>query len=98
MYIYFTQRLGRRHVFQNLPSFNKKWKGTFVKVNCRIDKKLAYRTTQLGKITFPLRWKQMEKKNYEKELEDLSFKDQTVVDIISELYKKDSQDIQIIMG
>ena len=54
--------------------------------------------TQLRKLAFPLKWTQMEKRNYETILYDPSPEDQTVVDIIGEPCESDPQDILIIIG
>ena len=69
-----------------------------MKVSQQTDRKLTNWMTRLGKLTFPLKWKQMERNNYERELWDLSFEDQIVVDIINELCEKGLVDILIIMG
>ena len=73
--MYFTQRISIFHVFENLLSSHKAWKDTFVKVSHHINKKLACWMTWLGKVTFPLKWAKMEKKNYEYPLWELSTED-----------------------
>ena len=90
--MYFTQRTGVPRVFNNLPSSNKGWKNKFVKADRWDDRKPPYQMTRLGKLAFPIKRQQMQKSNFEKKLQELTPKDQTVVEIISDLCEKDSLD------
>ena len=54
--------------------------------------------TRLGKLAFLLKWQQMQKKNLEKMLDELSLEDQTMIETIEDLCDKGPKDIQIIIG
>ena len=96
--MYFTQRMGGPHVFNNLPLSSKGWKDSFVKIDRWDDKRPPCWMKWLGKLAFVLKWQQMEKRNFEKKLWELTLKDRTMVEIISDLCEKDSLDILLISG
>ena len=54
LYIFYT-KLGDKHIFDKMPCSLKSWKDMLFKVGQRMDKKVPFSLTHIGKLMFPLK-------------------------------------------
>ena len=54
--------------------------------------------TWLGKLAFPLKWRHIDNRSFEKKRWELFVEDQTMVDVIEDICGKGPLDILLIMG